>query len=246
MRLMIFSDIHGNIGALEAVLAHSQDKGIHRYICLGDIVGYGPHPNECIHMVKSLKNCRSVAGNHDLAALWEASPYGMSPDAKEVILWTMEQLTPQNKTFLQSLPDRIDFSEMSFAHANPYNPRGWRYVTDRKYALCSFSGTLSRMSFIGHSHRPLLITRKNILMVDFTSVSGVSEFKVLESKRCIVNCGSIGQPRDRDPRPCYLIFDTRRHQLTFYRVSYDASKSARAVFDAGLPRGLGMRLLKGI
>ncbi len=246
MRLMIFSDIHGNIGALEAVLAHSQDKGIHRYICLGDIVGYGPHPNECISRVKRLKNCRSVAGNHDLAALWETSPYGMSPDAKEAILWTMDQLTPQNKIFLQSLPDRIDFYGMSFAHANPYNPRGWRYVTDRKYALRSFAGTQSRLSFIGHSHRPLLITRKNLLMVDFTSVSGLPEFTIPEPKRCIVNCGSIGQPRDRDTRSCYLVFDTRRHQLTFYRVSYDTSKSAQAVLDAGLPRGIGMRLLKGI
>ena len=246
MRLMIFSDIHGNIGALEAALEHSRDKGVHRHICLGDIVGYGPYPNECITMIKSLKNCRCVAGNHDVAALWETSPYGMSPDAKEAILWTMDQLTPQNKAFLKSLPDRIDFSEMTFAHANPYNPRGWRYVTDRKYALRSFAGTRSRLSFIGHSHRPLVITRKNILMLDLRSVSGLLEFQIPEPKRCIVNCGSIGQPRDRDPRPCYLVFDTRRQLLQFYRVSYDTSKSAQAVFDAGLPRSLGMRLLKGI
>jgi diadenosine tetraphosphatase ApaH/serine/threonine PP2A family protein phosphatase len=245
MRLMVFSDVHGNIEALQAVLRDAAEKQVHRRICLGDLVGYGPYPNECIELVRSLKNCRCLAGNHDVAALWETSPYGMSSAAKEAILWTMEQLSDENKEYLESLPDRLDLADMTFVHANPYNPRGWRYVMDRKYALRSFAATSCRNLFIGHSHRPLLITRKHFLSVRLQDVSGSVELEVNDSKRRIVNCGSVGQPRDNDPRACYLIYDSREQVLEFYRVAYDVEKTVNAIKAADLPSLLGRRLLKG-
>ncbi len=246
MRLMIFSDIHGNLEALESMMSDAAERNIHRCICLGDIVGYGPYPNECIELVRSLKNCRCLAGNHDVAALWETSPYGMSLEAKEAILWTMDQLSKENKKFLGELPDSLDFADMTFVHANPYNPRGWRYVMDRKYALRSFAATRCRHLFIGHSHRPLIITRKHLLSIDLQVISGSMKYRINDTRRRIINCGSVGQPRDKDSRSCYLIYDSRKRQLEFYRVDYNIEKTAQALLSTGLPSQLGKRLLKGI
>ena len=246
MRLMVFSDIHGNLEALQSVLSDAANRNVHRSIFLGDMVGYGPYPNECIELVRGLKNCRCLAGNHDVAALWETSPYGMSSAAKEAILWTMDQLSSENKEFLGTLPDRLDLADMVFVHANPYNPRGWRYVMDRKYALRSFAATSCRHLFIGHSHRPLVITRKHLLAVDLQAAAGSIKIGVNDTRRRIINCGSIGQPRDRDARSCYLIFDSRKQVLEFYRVDYDTEKTAKAIQAAGLPLSLSKRLLKGI
>ena len=246
MRLMIFSDIHGNLEALQSVLDDAVGRNVHRSICLGDLVGYGPYPNECIEIVRNIKNCRCLAGNHDVAALWETSPYGMSKAAKEAILWTMDQLSPENKTYLTSLPDRLDLDLMTFVHANPYNPKGWRYVMDRKYALRSFAATRSRFIFIGHSHRPLVISKKHWLAVNIKTIRGDTQCFVDDTKRRIVNCGSVGQPRDDDPRAGYLIYDTKKQTLYFHRVEYDVQKTAQAIRDVNLPAVLGRRIVKGI
>jgi diadenosine tetraphosphatase ApaH/serine/threonine PP2A family protein phosphatase len=245
MRLMIFSDVHANLEALQAVLRDAKARRVNRRIYLGDLVGYGPYPNECIELVRSLKNCRCLAGNHDVAALWEASPYGMSSSANKAILWTMDQLSDDNKKFLGSLPDRLDIADMTFVHANPYNPRGWRYVMDRKYAIRSFAATHCRNLFIGHSHRPLLITKKHFFSIDLQGISGSVKIEMNDNKRRIINCGSVGQPRDKDPRSCYLIYDSRKQMLEFYRVSYGMEKTVRAIRAADLPESLGRRLLKG-
>jgi len=245
MRLMVFSDVHGNLEALQSVLKDAAKRNVHRGIFLGDLVGYGPYPNECIEEVRSLKNCRCLAGNHDVAALWEASPYGMSSSAKEAILWTMEQLSDENKKYLAGLADRLDLADMTFVHANPYNPRGWRYVMDKKYAMRSFAATRCRNLFIGHSHRPLVITRKHLFSIDLQVMSGSMNIEASDRKRRIINCGSVGQSRDRDPRSCYLIYDSRTQMLEFHRVTYDIEKTARAIKAADLPASLGRRLLKG-
>jgi len=246
MRLMIFSDIHGNLEALKSVITHASGKNVHRRICLGDIVGYGPQPEECIRLVQSLNKCRVLAGNHDVATLWQTSPYGMSPAAKKVILWTMDQLSPESKEYLTALPDRLDFAEMTFTHANPYNPLGWRYVLDRKQAMRCFAATRNQHLFIGHSHRPVIFTRKTFLSVDIQAVPGSMQIKLDDSRRRIVNCGSVGQPRDKDSRACYIIFDTRTQLLEYYRVEYDVEITAKAVERAGLPFILAKRLHKGI
>lgn len=245
MRLLIFSDIHGNLEALQSVLKDAAKRNVHRSICLGDLVGYGPYPNECAELVQSLNNCRCIAGNHDVAALWETSPYGMSKAAKEAILWTMDQLSSVNKAYLSSLPDQLDLGEMTFVHANPYNPKGWRYVMDRKYALRSFAATRSRFVFIGHSHRPLIISKKHWLALTIEAIAGDTESTVNDSRRRIINCGSVGQPRDDDPRACYLIYDTRKQTIHFHRVEYDVRKTVQAIQDANLPPVLGRRIVKG-
>ncbi len=245
MRLMVFSDIHGNLEALQSVLADAAQRNVDRSICLGDLVGYGPNPNECVSLIRSLNKCRCLAGNHDAAIFWGMSPYGMTGAARKSIFWTMEQLTPENKNYLQGLPDRLDILNMTFVHANPYNPRGWNYVLDRKYALRSFAATACRNLFIGHSHRPMVITRKNILSIDLLEVSGSRNIAVKDTKRRIVNCGSVGQPRDADPRACYLVVDLKKEVFEYYRVEYDLEKTVKAIRSAGLPALLGRRLMNG-
>ena len=170
----------------------------------------------------------------------------MSSEAKKAILWTMDQLSQENKKFLGVLPDSLDLADMTFVHANPYNPRGWRYVMDRKYALRSFAATRCRYLFIGHSHSPLIITRKHLLAVDLQSIKGSMQYRINDTRRRIINCGSVGQPRDKDSRSCYLIYDSRKQQLEFYRVYYNIEKTAQAILSTGLPPQLGKRLLKGI
>ncbi len=246
MRLAVFADIHGNQEALEAFITDVSMRRIDRYMCLGDIVGYGANPNECIELVRSLPRANVILGNHDAAALWMTSPYSMTQDATEAILWTMEQLTPDNANFLKNLNPTIKMGNMLFSHANPYNPMAWRYVVDRKYAARTFSRTGEKLLFVGHSHEPLMITRNNFFKISFRTPGENAVADVDNAKRQIVNCGSVGQPRDRNPKASYLIYDTREDKFEFYRLAYNYRKTADKISAAGLPRFLSSRLSKGI
>lgn len=245
MRLALFGDIHGNIEALSAVVDHMAANNVHRYMCLGDIVGYGASPNECIDVIRSLPRMNCVLGNHDAAAVWRYSPYSMTRDAKEVILWTIDLLTEENAAFLQQLPPMLSAGDLCFVHANPYNPEAYRYVIDRKYAMRSFASARQRLTFIGHSHRPLIITKKTFFQLTFEPAHGSMDSIVSGKKKRIINCGSVGQPRDGDPRACYCLFDTRQNKIEFHRVEYDINGAAQKIKAAGLPDFLSRRLTRG-
>jgi len=245
MRLAVFSDIHGNYEALQAFIVDAQQRHVHRYMCLGDIVGYGASPNQCIELIKSLSKMNCVLGNHDAAAIWRYSPYAMTKDAKEVILWTIDRLTEDNKVFLKQLRPMLIMGGMCFVHANPYNPEAYRYVINRKYAIRSFASVRQKMTFIGHSHKPLIITRKNFFQIGFETPKGTVTHPVAKIKKQIINCGSIGQPRDGDQRGCYCIFDSLANRLEFIRVDYDYQAAASKISLAGLPDFLANRLARG-
>lgn len=218
---------------------------MHRLICLGDIVGYGAHPNECIELVRSLPKMNCILGNHDAAAVWRYSPYSMSRDAKEAILWTIDQLTPENSSFLQQLRPLLIMGGLCFAHANPYNPEAYRYVMTKKYALRSFASVQQQRTFIGHSHRPVVITRKYFFRIIFDSLKGEKKISLSKNNKQIINCGSVGQPRDGDPRAGYCILDTLANRVELYRLTYDYTKPAAAIRQAGLPDFLAVRLACG-
>lgn len=245
MRFAVFADIHSNLEAMQAFVEDAAARKIHRYMCLGDIIGYGPDPNECVELVRSLPKMSCILGNHDAAAIWRYSPYSMTKDAKEVILWTIEQLSPDNTQYLENLQPVIFQVNMVFAHANPYNPEAYRYVTTRKYAARSFASVKEKLTFIGHSHRPLVITRKNYFQITFTAPKGNETHSVSTENRQIINCGSIGQPRDGDPRACYCIVDTEKERIEFHRLEYDYQRTCNKIQSAGLPNILAKRLLKG-
>lgn len=246
MRLAIFGDIHGNLEALEAVVNELRGQEIDRYICLGDLVGYGANPNECIELVRSLSNVVVVLGNHDAAATWGTTPYGMSKSAQEAIFFTMKALSKENTSFLKNLKPVRVMGKMIFSHANPYNPKAWRYVNSRKYAARTFAATGRQMVFIGHTHKPLIITKKNLFQITFETPESSTDYPV-SSRQCrIYNCGSVGQSRDGTPEACYVIYDTRSQHLTFKRAAFDYHKTGQKIVDAGLPPSLARRLAKGV
>ncbi len=246
MRLAVIADIHGNMEALQTVIDDADQKGVHRYVCLGDIVGYGANPRECIAVVRSLPRLNTVLGNHDAAAVWDTSPYGMNKAAQQSIMWTMEQLREQDVAYIKSLPSVIGQGQLLFSHANPYNSKAWRYVNSRKYAMRSFAGAQERLLFVGHTHSPLLIARKNMLFLDFHKPKGNTIVPLHPDKRHIINGGSVGQPRDGDPRAAYCIVDTRKDVIEFYRLEYDLQETGRKIVEAGLPPYHARRLKKGL
>ena len=245
MRLALLSDIHSNLEALQAVLDDAADRGAQRYTCLGDLVGYGANPNECIERLRALPKINFILGNHDAAATWISSPYIMNKDAADAILWTMEQLSAENIRFLKGLRPIFGMDNLLFAHANPYNPMAWRYVNSRKYAVRSFASNTAKLVFIGHTHLPEVITKKGWFRIRFEPCAGNHTITVGRPGRMIINCGSIGQPRDKNPAACYLIYDTRRETVDFVRVPYNHERTARKIMAVGLPGIMARRLSKG-
>jgi len=245
LRLAVFADVHGNLEALEAFLHHVSTQRVDRYVCLGDIVGYGANPGECIEKVRALPQINVVLGNHDAAAVWLSSPYSMSKMATKAILWTMEQLAVDHAAFLRELKETLTMGDMVFSHANPYNPRAWRYVTTRKYAGRCFSGTREKLLFVGHTHEPMVITKRNPIRIAFEPPGHNGPIPVDLKRRQIFNCGSIGQPRDGIPLASYLIYDTKLEEMEFHRIPYNHLKAADKIRRAGLPAYLADRLSRG-
>ncbi len=244
MRVAVFSDIHSNLEALEAVLDHALRHMVDRYVCLGDVVGYGANPNECIELLQSLPDCPCVLGNHDAAVL--GIPNNMKHDARRVILWTREILTESSMVFLKEMEDIIKWDNISFCHSNPYRPRNWYYVSEKTYISSSFARSKAKVLFVGHTHVPVAITRKNFFCVYIRSPRHSMEVPAAELNRQIFNTGSVGQPRDGDPRASYLIYDMDRKVIEFYRVSYDVVSAGEKILAAGLPEFYAQRLVNGL
>ncbi len=244
MRVAVFSDVHSNLEALEAVLEHAFGKKVDRYVCLGDVVGYGANPNECIELLQNLPDCPCLLGNHDAAVL--GIPNNMGSDARKVIIWTREILTERSLWFLKEMEDVIKWDNISFCHSNPYRPRNWYYVSEKTYISSSFARSKAKILFVGHTHVPVAITRKNFFCVYIRSPRHSMVVPAAELNRQIFNTGAVGQPRDGDPRASYLIYDTDRKVIEFYRVDYDFNKAAEKILAAGLPENYAHRLANGL
>ena len=244
MRVAVFSDIHSNLEALEAVLEHSFQQRADRYVCLGDVVGYGANPNECIELLQSLPDCACVLGNHDAAVL--GIPSNMKPDARRVIIWTREILTKNSVFFLEEMEDLIKWDNISFCHSNPYRPRNWYYVSEKTYISSSFARSKAKILFVGHTHVPVAITRKNFFCIYIRSPEHTMVVPAAELNRQIFNGGSIGQPRDGDSRASYLIYDNDKQVIEFYRVAYDFVRAGDKILAAGLPEMYAKRLVDGL
>ncbi|GAB4317411.1 MAG: metallophosphoesterase family protein [Candidatus Sumerlaeia bacterium] len=241
-RAAIFSDIHGNIQALRAVLQALDDLGITDIYCGGDVVGYGANPNECCQILRE-RGIPTVAGNHDHAALTLADISYFNRVAKEAVLWTQEQLTEDNTKWLHSLPmiHRCEEHDFLLVHASPYSPEEWNYVLTMGDARRAFEHFQERSCFIGHSHQPFIIENfKGNL-----SCPTQSFIEMRDSARFLVNVGSVGQPRDRVPFASYCILDHDRQVIELARAEYDIQGAQRAIIEAGLPSELAERLAYG-
>ena len=236
MTAAIISDIHANLEALQAVFKSIDQYGVDAVYCLGDIVGYGPNPNECIELVR--KKCDHVLiGNHDYAAIGKTNIEYFNQYAKAAAYWTREHLTSKNKEYLTSLPFTHQNDEMLMVHASPTNPAHWYYVLNPYDAQIEMQSFNQPLCFIGHSHVPVIYSESDVFRGAY--------FNFESGQKYIVNAGSVGQPRDGNHKACYALYDMRTQSLNYIRLEYEVQKTYSKILKAGLPPFLAERLLKG-
>jgi len=240
VRLAIVSDIHGNLEALDAVLEDLERRRPDRTLCLGDFVGYGASPNECIERLRP-RIAGAVIGNHDCAAVGRLRLTYFNSDAAEAARWTDQRLTPDHRDYLLALPYRIREGGALLVHASPTEPEGWHYVLSPADADEEMEAYEESVCFIGHSHYAGAFERSE-RGVRYTRDP---ELLLAPGRRYLVNVGSVGQPRDGDPRAAYVLWDTARGTLHHVRVEYDVAEAGRRIVEAGLPRFLADRLQWG-
>lgn len=241
MRILVISDIHANLTALEAVL---QDAGEFDSVwCLGDLVGYGPDPNECIHRIRQLPGIVCLLGNHDAAVIGRIDIDSFNHEAQMVVAWTRDVITPDNLAYLRQLPERLVIDSVTLVHGSPRQPI-WEYLLDTRTATQNFDYFSTPYCFVGHSHLPSIFhlgdgKRNAKLIIPEAQLS-------LElTPRAILNPGSVGQPRDRDPRAAYAIYDPEMQTWAYHRVEYRVSEVQERMVSACLPRRHIVRLSAG-
>ncbi len=244
MRIAILSDIHGNIEALESVLAEFEKLGdIDKYVCLGDIVGYGADPETCCTRVREL--CEfTLLGNHDAAVAGRMDYSYYYDAAREALDWCSERLSDENMAWLKDLPYTQKDGHILFSHGSPMQPEEYDYIfaTDQARALLMMRDELPQVTFIGHSH----LTKVFALTDDDALDVVAPKFRLKEEMRYIVTVGSVGQPRDYDPRACAGLYDTEIREFQYVRVEYDVEAQRQKILDAGLAQNFGTRLLLGV
>jgi len=245
MRIAVISDVHANLAALQAVLDEIGD--IDETWCLGDLVGYGPQPNECISLLRQREpHLRCVAGNHDRAALGDLAILEFNPDAGSATLWTRDSLTPVSRAYLATLPERIVADGFTLVHGSPRNPI-WEYMVSTHTARDNFPCFDGQICLMGHSHIPLMFTEaaqaRHMPSARKLSNGAATE---LGSRRLFINPGSVGQPRDGIPEASYIILDTETGRMQHRRVPYDIEETQQLMRRAGLPERLIARLSYGL
>lgn len=269
MKYAILSDIHANLEALTKVLDKCKEVGVEKYICLGDIVGYNANPKECLDIVRKLKPVGVVKGNHDeYVSNNDEEMVGFNPHAKQAVLWTKAQLSKDDRIWLAKLPMKttIRGANITIVHATLDSPEAWGYVFDAHHAADNFSYQFTQLCFCGHSHVPIAFCKKPVTMGASRPIEEIQEwaFKdnegmipsnpeeadelVLEIQsgwKYLINVGSIGQPRNRDPRASFAVYDTDEKNCVRYRLPYDLATTQEKIRNAGLPERLAVRLQRG-
>ncbi|MDD5454884.1 MAG: metallophosphoesterase family protein [Candidatus Ratteibacteria bacterium] len=243
MKYAIISDIHSNLEAFRAVIGAIKKEKVDKYLFVGDIVGYGADPCECIADFKKLK-CTAVVGNHDWGAVDLTSIEGFNSYAQEAIKWTIDQLSEKDKEFLKSFPLVKKIDDITLVHSTLENPEKWHYIYSTFQAHKSIELQETKILFVGHSHMPITFlepsgTKGPIRFVKEETVQIQKDYKYL------INVGSVGQPRDGNPRACYCIYDKETQTIDIKRVEYDIKKAQEKIIEAGLPERLAQRLENG-
>jgi predicted phosphodiesterase len=241
MRYIVFSDLHSNLEALKQFEKEISSIPYDRLVCLGDIIGYGADPNLCVDWVR--KNVDfTLAGNHDLAVVEKTDISYFNAYAIEACKWTQKILTAKNRTFLESLPMDREENGVYWVHASPYQPARWHYIASKKDAEKHFWSFDAPVCFVGHSHKPIILEQKpegeiNDYVADLWDIE--------PENRYIFNDGSLGQPRDGNPKPMYILYDSDERTVEFKRFDYDFSQTQNKIIDNGLPTYLADRLSRG-
>ena len=238
MRVLVISDIHSNLEALNAVLAEVGDFDM--IWSLGDIVGYGPKPNECIARLNGFTHL-AIPGNHDWGVLGRLDLSDFNADARQANKWTREQLTPESRAYLEALPETVVEGDFTLAHGSPRHPV-WEYLFDANRAKLSFAYFETTICLVGHTHVPIIFRD----LADSKQCQTVRPMEgvriALDEARYIINPGSVGQPRDGDPRAACVLIDTETREFEHLRVSYNIAETQLKMRTVGLPHRLGARL----
>ena len=243
MKFGIFSDVHANLPALEAVLEFLNGK-VEKYLCCGDIVGYGPHPNECVQKIAGINNVMCVVGNHDWGVLGLEDILKFNDLASWAVKWTKEKLTGESVSFLMNLDYKLVGGDFIVVHGSLVDPLD-QYVMDAETYLPSARAQTRPILFNGHTHQPLYFKAAGGV-VNFGAFIPGKAVQILPGSKYLINVGSVGQPRDGNPKSACVIYDNETKEARLYRIEYDISKTQNDMRMAGIPQELVERLAKGV
>ncbi len=241
MRYGIFSDIHSNLEALDAVIEAYRKEKIDRYLCVGDVVGYASSPKECIEKIRMLAMI-TVAGNHDWASVNLISTDYFNPNALEAVFWTQRNLDEEGRYFLEHLMLVYKNEDLTMVHGTLDEPGDFNYMTDGYIASRTFELLETNICFLGHTHVPGVFIKSKDSRIRYQEDSNIN---IKEDSKYIINVGSVGQPRDGNPKAPYCIYDSDKKNVQIKRISYDIQTVRKKIIAGGLPRFLGERLLIG-
>jgi diadenosine tetraphosphatase ApaH/serine/threonine PP2A family protein phosphatase len=239
MRFAIFSDIHSNLEAFEAVLADARDNNCTDFVCLGDVVGYNANPHECVERVREM-DCPVVKGNHDEQASLLESSRDFNEMAEAAIQWTRDHLTEADKEWLRDLKLQRQVRDFTIVHATLDTPEQWGYVFNNLDAAASFTYQRTPVCFFGHTHVPMAFVRD-----EGVQRRQIDKLRIEPGNKYFINVGSVGQPRDGDWRAAYCIYHIESNLVEQRRLKYDLETAQKKIIDAGLPRLLAERLALG-
>jgi diadenosine tetraphosphatase ApaH/serine/threonine PP2A family protein phosphatase len=243
MRIGIFSDVHSNLEALQAVVGAYEDCNVDKFICLGDTVGYGAEPERCSDIVRQLASV-SILGNHDAAVAGRMDYSYYYEAARNALDLHSSLISPHNLSWLRSLPYEHRELNLSFCHGSPLNLEEFEYIfaLDQAQQLLGYWEDMAKVTFIGHSH----LCKAFALSPSEVHEVVATRFTIRENYKYIISVGSVGQPRDYDPRASYTVFDTDENVFEFRRVEYDIEAAANKIFSSELERNFGNRLYLGV
>ncbi|MBI3881509.1 MAG: metallophosphoesterase family protein [Verrucomicrobia bacterium] len=239
MRYAIIGDIHSNLEAFQVVLEDSRQQGCTHYACVGDVVGYGADPKACLDLVRSM-GMPCVKGNHDEYCSGERELEGFNPHAAEAVEWTKAHLTEEDRKWLRELKYMRLVANFSIVHATLDGPQTWGYVADKLAAAASFTYQNTPVCFFGHTHLPLAFIRDSVVRG-----GTYSKFRIEGGRKYFINCGSVGQPRDGNPKAAYVVYDVDTGSVELRRLDYDIAAAQAKIRAAGLPERLADRLSYG-
>lgn len=242
MRYGIFSDVHSNIEAMTVVAQAMKSEGAQEYLCLGDFVGYYSSPNEVIELIQTLNCWKMVMGNHDSALLGKTSLSKFNQPAADAINWTKTRIKPENLKFLENLRLREEIGEIQLVHSSPFQSEEWHYLTSQEDLERNFRYFQGTLCFFGHVHKPFIAEQK---MDGSVRILEEQEYTLQKDCRYLVNVGSVGQPRDSNPKTCYVMYDSTARKLAIRRLDYDYETTAKKTLEAGLSDYLAQRLKTG-
>jgi diadenosine tetraphosphatase ApaH/serine/threonine PP2A family protein phosphatase len=244
MRAAILTDIHSNLAALEAVLAHAEAQhALDQVWSMGDLVGYGPQPSECLARLRQY-DFQSVTGNHDLAVVGAIDTRLFNSAAAAANHWNADRIDEDGRDYIKALPRTLVLGEISLVHGSLRDPV-WEYMFSLEAAIGQFEQMTTRFSLVGHTHVPLIFVEQRDGRPPEYRQPDDGEVIELADERLIMNPGGVGQPRDGDPRAAYAVFDSDARTIAFHRVNYEIERTQAIMADAGLPASLISRLTRG-